>query len=230
MIEKPPPDPTHARDQVVALCRRSPGAGDGAGRRRDPAYGIRPVDHRMEAGDGRGAAALRQFVAGSIRKISGHSAIPRAQSRHEPRRVSDDLLVGMGAPAARSRDRRRVSPAIPVVSLARRRRAGFAPAIMVHFRARRTARRGRLVDGRLRPCRARRGFAIPAGDASPPRVPDLCRADLDGVALARTRGIAAAGPHSRHGRRAHLSRVDAGLSRRARCRICAPATPTTPGR
>ena len=35
-------------------------------------------------------------VAGRVRKISGHSAIPRTQRRHEPRRVQDDLSGGNG--------------------------------------------------------------------------------------------------------------------------------------
>ena len=49
-----------------------------------------------------------------------------------------------------------VSPAVPVVSLARLGGDGdLRQTSMVHFRARRAARRRRLVDGRLRPRRAR---------------------------------------------------------------------------
>ena len=42
-------------------------------------------------------------------KYKTDPAIPRAQPRHEPRRVQDHLLVGMGAPAAGAADRRRCS-------------------------------------------------------------------------------------------------------------------------
>ncbi len=41
----------------------------------------------------------QQPMAGRVRKISSHPAIPRTQPRHEPRCVQDDLLVGMDAPA-----------------------------------------------------------------------------------------------------------------------------------
>ena len=49
------------------------------------------------------------------------------------------------------------------------------------FCAWRAARRGRLVDGCVRPVRTDRGFAISAGDASHPRQRHLCRAHLDGA-------------------------------------------------
>ena len=58
-------------------------------------------------------------MAGRIREISGHPAIPRAQSRHEPRCVQDHLLVGMDASAHRPHHRRRVPAAAAVVPVAR---------------------------------------------------------------------------------------------------------------
>jgi hypothetical protein len=54
--------------------------------------------------------------------LQSHSAISRAQRRHESRRVRDDLLVGMESPAARARDRRRLLAAVSLVPVARRER------------------------------------------------------------------------------------------------------------
>ena len=213
------------RDPAVALCRRRFGAGDGAGRRRDAAYGIRPLDHRVEAGHGHAAALVRGRLAGRVRKISGHSAIPRAQCRHEPRCVQDDLLVGMDASSARPADRRGVSAAVCLVSVARLGRAGAAAAALVHFRAWRAAGRGRLVDGCFRPCRAHRSLAIPAGDASHSRLRDLRGTDLDrAAAFSRSpcsacRGGQGRGPSSRWRHCASCSGAGADLSRRARRRL-----------
>ena len=170
-------------------------------------------------------------VAGRVRKISGHSAIPRTQRRHEPCRVQDDLLVGMDASAARPADRRGVPVAVPVVSLARIGGAGAAPAAVVHFRARRAARRSRLVDGRVRPRRSRRGLAIPAGDASHPRLRDLCRADLDGAAARRATVGSRACAHSLRAPCALVSFSCWRKSISARWSPdCAPVMSTTPGR
>ena len=62
-----------------------------------------------------------------------YKAIPQyqlRQSRDEPRRVQDDLLVGMDAPPARPADRRRLPAAVPVVLVARLARARAArPAV-----------------------------------------------------------------------------------------------------
>src|SRR5262249_59022163 len=72
----------------------------------------------MAAGDGDAAAAVASRVAARIREIPGDPAIPRAQPGHEYRGVQDDLLVGMGASAARPTDRHRVSAPVPVLSVA----------------------------------------------------------------------------------------------------------------
>ena len=62
-------------------------------------------------------------LAGRVQGLSGDPAIPGTQPRHEPRRVQDDLLVGMDAPAAGALDRRRVPAAVPLFPLARLIRA-----------------------------------------------------------------------------------------------------------
>ncbi len=41
---------------------------------------VRPFDHRVEAGDGGGAALVAKRLAGRVRKISGDPAIPRDES------------------------------------------------------------------------------------------------------------------------------------------------------
>ena len=97
--------------------------------------------------------------------------------------------------------------------------AGAAPAAVVHFRARRAAGRRRLVDGRVRSRRSRRGLAISAGDASPPGLPDLCRADLDGVADGGACDGARARAHPCRRFGVARSRPGANLSRRAGRRI-----------
>ena len=65
----------------------------------------------------------RGRMAGRVRQIQDDPAIPRAQSRHEPRRVQDHLLVGVVASAAGAPDRRGIPAAVPVVPVARRDRA-----------------------------------------------------------------------------------------------------------
>jgi hypothetical protein len=134
------------------------------------------------AGHRHPAAARHKRVAGRVREISGHSAISRASFRHDPRRVPDDLLVGVDASASGPADRRGVSPAVSLVSLARHAGTIVTSAAVVHFRARGAARRRRLVDGGVRAGRARRGLAISAGDASYPRMRYLCHAARDGAA------------------------------------------------
>ena len=42
-------------------------------------------------------------MAGRVRQVQDNPAVPRAQPRHELRRVQDHLLVGVGAPAAGAR-------------------------------------------------------------------------------------------------------------------------------
>src|SRR5262249_16030974 len=101
----------------------------------------------MEAGYGGRAARIAKCLAGRVREISGHPAIPRDEPRHDSRRVQDDLLVGVDASLARPRDRRGVPVAVSLLPVARLGRAFAAAAAVVHFRARRGARRGRPVGG-----------------------------------------------------------------------------------
>ena len=75
--------------------------------------------------------------------------------------------------AARAADRRGVPAAVPLVPLARLGRAGTARAAVDHLRAGRAARRGRLVDGGVRPHRAGERVAVPAGVSSHARLRDL---------------------------------------------------------
>ena len=153
--------------------------------------------------------------------------------------VQDDLLVGMDASSARPADRRGVFVAVCLVSVARLGRAVVAAAAVVHFRARRAARRGRLVDGRLGPRRAHRSLAISAGDPSDPRLRDLRGADLDRAAAGCCRcrsvslccggGQGGARLRSRRRRAFWFSCCCRSISARS-SPDCAPATSTTPGR
>src|ERR1700733_5130735 len=91
----------------------------------------------------------------------------------------------MDAPADRARDRFCFSGAAAVVPLARLDWSGVARATVVHLRAWGFARRGRLVDGGLGPCRPHRGFTISACDAPRARLRDLCCDHLDRTAVGR---------------------------------------------
>src|ERR1700730_1117788 len=101
-------------------------------------------------------------MARRVRGLQGDPAIPRAQRRHDARRVQDDLLVGMDPPAARAGDRGCVSAAISLVSLARSFERGSQTPLVADLWSRRAARRGRLVDGGIGAFGARRGFALSA--------------------------------------------------------------------
>ena len=164
---------------------------------------FRAVDRRMEAGDRHVAADQRGRVAGRVRQVQDHSAVPAAQQRDDASRVQDDLLVGVDAPADGAADRRRVSAAVPVVSGEGLDRAGPALAAMGDLRPRRAARRGRLVDGRVGARPSASGLAIPAGDASDSRLRDLRGRAVDG------------GPHARSAPRSRSRRASARP--RSRC-------------
>src|SRR5260370_4659682 len=105
----------------------------------------------MEAGDRGGAATRYARLAERIREVQGHPAVPRAPSGNEPRRLQDDLLVGMDASAAGAPRGWRVPRSFSLVSLARLDRPAPARTILAHFCARRDARCARLVDGSLGP-------------------------------------------------------------------------------
>src|SRR5512133_3223667 len=87
----------------------------------------------------------------------------------------------MDAPAAGAARRGRVPSSVYLVSLARLGRAAAARAAVDDFRSRRSARRDRLVDGRLRPLRARERVAVSLGVPLDARLCDLRRDRLDGA-------------------------------------------------
>src|ERR1043166_3107345 len=156
-----------ARDPALASGDRRAHRRHGAGGRRDAPDRVRPLDRRMAAGDRHPAAAFRRAMAERVRQIPLDAAVPAPQRRHEPCRLQDDLLVGMGAPPARARDRGGVPAAVLVLPVAR---LGLTPAareIMGDLRPGRAAGRGRLVDGRLGPGEPGRGLAI--SPRNPPR-------------------------------------------------------------
>ena len=72
----------------LADRRRRPRFSHGAGRRRDAAYRIRPLDHPMEAGHRRRSAAERSGVAGRVRPLQTDPAIRPAQCGHDARTAS----------------------------------------------------------------------------------------------------------------------------------------------
>ena len=88
-------------------------------RRGHAAHRIRPVDHPVEAGHRRGAAAVASRLAAGIQGLPGDPAIQGAQPRDDARPVQGDLLVRMDAPAARAHHRHGVSAAAVVFSVAR---------------------------------------------------------------------------------------------------------------
>src|SRR6202042_3129528 len=98
-------------------------------------------------------------------------------------RIQVDLLVGMEPPAARARDRHRLSAAVPLVSVARRFQRRIEAAVMGDLRARRPARGGRLVDGGLGSLRARRSLTLPSRDPSGASAADLRGHRLDTASL-----------------------------------------------
>ncbi len=108
---------------------------------------------------------------------------------------------------------------------------GLRDAALADFRARRAARRGRLVDGRLRLGRSRRSLAISAGDASRARLRDLCRAAMDGAAAGSSEPSIADAALASAPARSGFSFWCWRRSISARWSPdCAPATSTIPGR
>src|ERR1700749_724128 len=114
----------------------------------------------MEAGYGRVAAAQSGAMDPGLRRLQDHSAISSTQRRHGPRRVQDDILVGMEPPAARTRDRGRLSAAVPLVPVARVPGLRSETAVVADLRAWRIAGRGRLVDGGVRAFAASGSLAL----------------------------------------------------------------------
>src|SRR5262249_48888646 len=86
---------------------------------RDAVDGIWALDRGGEA-DGRVATVVGKRLAGRVRKIPDHPAIPRTQSPYEPERLQGDLLVGVVSSPFGTRDWHCVSSAISIFSMARR--------------------------------------------------------------------------------------------------------------
>src|SRR5476649_1269273 len=107
------------RGAVLAARRRGDDLSDAGGRRRHAADRVRALDCGMEAGHRYAAANVGARMASRVNQVSGDPAIPRAQPRHDPRPVQDDLLVGMVTPDVGARDRRGVPAAVFGILVAR---------------------------------------------------------------------------------------------------------------
>ena len=150
----------------LAWARRAPHRGDDPGRRRHAAHRFRPLHHRMEAGDRGDPAAHRERLAGGFRRLSEDPRISRAEAGHEPRSVQDHLLVGVEPPLPRPADRHRLPPALPRLLDRRLHPESSVAAARRPVRARRPARRRRLVHGEERPRLPRRREPVPARSPS----------------------------------------------------------------
>src|SRR6202008_3540510 len=147
--------------------------------------------HAMGPDRGRDPALERRRLARRLLQIPADPAIPFREPGHDARRVQGHLLVGVGAPVSGPAAGDRVCLAVRVVPLARRdtahprtaveparcadrvayrdgpdpgRRRVAAP--WAAFRARRTARFRRRVDGGERARDPRLGLAISPYDPS----------------------------------------------------------------
>src|SRR5579859_411533 len=203
-----------ARRPRVARRGSRPDRADGAGRRRHAPHRIRALDHGMEAGHRRAAAARTGTVGTGLRGLQADPAIPRTQRRHDAVAVQDHLLVGVEPPAARPRDRHGLPPAVPVLPVARRIERGTEAAAMADLRPRRVAGGGRLVDGGVRAVEADRGFAISSCDASGAGAFDLRSHRLDAAAAWRARAFGRAGAAEDRKWRAGRTDLRATLFRR----------------
>ena len=74
-------------------------------RRHDEAHRFRPLHHRVETDRRRDPASVGVRLERSLHGLQDDTGIYRAQARHEPRRIQDHLLVGVGAPLPRAADR-----------------------------------------------------------------------------------------------------------------------------
>ncbi len=144
-----------------------------------------PLDHRVEAAARRHSAADREGLAGCARDVPADPRVPAHQQGHEPRRIPDDLSVGMGAPAGGADHRPRLSPAVHRV-LAARDAAGLVQAVgRAPPRAWRPAGLRRLVDGDVGADGARRREPLPARGSPQHR---LHHPLVHGVAVGAARG------------------------------------------
>src|SRR6516165_12395493 len=87
--------------------------------------------------------------------------------------------------AARARHWHCLSPAVPLVPMARSSGLGAEAAAVADLQPWRAARRGRLVDGSVRTFTADRGFAISASHPPDAGTPDLCCRGLDAAPACR---------------------------------------------
>ena len=204
----------------------------GAGRRRDAADGIRPLDHRVESRDRHGAAARRRRLAGGVRALPAKPAIRSPEPGHEPRRRSrrstggNGRIASSGASSASS-----TSPASSGSSAGAACRSGRRSRPRRHGAAPRRAGRRRLDHGRLGARAWHDG-----GRAGPARAaPDARRAVLRGARRplrpARRRRAGGGVALASDSRRARSSCSPSCRSRSAGwSRGTTPASPTTPGR
>ena len=187
------------RPRVADLDRRAD-RDHGAGWRRHAPDRVRAFDRRMEAGHRRAAAAQPGAMDAGLRGLQDHPAISPTQRRHESRRVQDDLLVGMEPPAARARDRRGLSAAVSLVSVARRAGRGPAAAVVADLRPRRAAGRGRLVDGGVGTFATGRGFALSSRHPSGAGAADFCSHRLDAAPAGSQGAVGCVCTAENHGR------------------------------
>ena len=173
----------------------------------------------------------RAGLAGGVRALSAEPAIRAAQSRHEPARFQDHLLVGMGASRARPLHRARLCRRLPLDRGAPR---GLPPAARNPRRdgcAARHAGRRRLDHGRLRPGAGHDGGGAAQARASSHRSP-ACSSPRSSRCSCGSAGRSGRRPRTaRDGARACSS---SSPSCRSRWAAWWPATmpdsPTTPGR
>src|SRR5262245_31724431 len=123
-----------------------------------------------------------------IRQVPDDSTISGTQTRHEPRGLQDDLLVGMVASAAGTTDRRDLPSAIFGVPRAWHNSTGPAYPAVEHVCRRRSARGGWLVDGVFRAHARRECLAISSGIPLDARDRDLWRDCLDRAATGNAGG------------------------------------------
>ena len=108
-------------------------------------------------------------------QVPADTGVPRGQRRDDARGVQGHFLVGIRAPTARPRDRRRVSACrLRCSPRDGGSRKATAWTLARHLRARRAAGRDGLVHGAKRPRRRSTRLAVSPDGASWPRAPDLC--------------------------------------------------------
>src|SRR5262249_41094390 len=140
-----------------------------------------PVDHRVEADQGRDPAAERRRMVARVPALPADPRVPAGQPWHEPGRLQGHLLVGVVAPPGGPAPGAGDDPALRLVLVPRPDAQAADLAVYGAVRAPGPARPDRLVDGVERPGQADLGGAGAAGHP-PGRRPDPARRpDLDGA-------------------------------------------------